>query len=301
MKIILAGGSGFIGRALARTLLAGGHQVWALTRRPDEVRLPQGAQAAGWDARTPAGWGELVEQADAIVNLAGENLGRWPWNAARKRRILASRENAGRAILDAVRQAHHRPRVVVQASGIGYYGLTGDRVVTEQDPPGTDFLGQVCVAWEGATRPVEELGVRWTAMRSGLVLHGRESIFPLVLLPFRLFVGGPLGSGRQWFPWIHLDDEVQGIRFLLENEDVAGPYNFVAPELVTNAQLGRSIAKVMRRPYYFPVPGFALRLALGDMGLLVLDGQRALPLRLQEAGYLYRFPTIEGTLRDLLR
>ncbi len=301
MKIILAGGSGFLGTALARSLLAGGHSVWVLTRNPERAQVPQGAQAVGWDGRTPAGWGHLMEEADAVVNLVGENLGNWPWNAERKRRILSSRVNAGQALLEAVRQAAHRPSVLLQASGIGYYGLSGDRVVTEKDAPGTDFLAQVCVAWEGATRPVEELGVRWAATRNGLVLDARQSIFPLVLLPFRLFVGGPLGSGKQYFPWIHLDDQIQGMRFLLENEKASGAYNFVAPDLVTNAELGKAIAKAMRRPYYFPVPGYLLKLVLGDMSVLVLEGQRARPERLEQAGYQYRFPDLAGALRDMLR
>lgn len=300
MRVILAGGSGFIGAALTQALLAKGHEPLLLSRNPQNARLPVGARSILWDARTPRGWESELESADAVINLAGENLGAWPWTAARKQRILSSRQQTGQAILEAVQKAAARPKVVIQASGIGYYGFTGDVVVTENMPIGDDFLAQVCREWEGATRPVQDLGVRWAATRSGLVLHPRQSVFPLVLLPFRLFVGGPLGSGRQWFPWIHLDDEVQGMIHLLENETTHGAYNFVAPDLVTNAQMGRAIAKVMRRPYWLPVPALMMRLALGDMSVLVLEGQRAEPVRLLDSGYKFRFATLESALRDML-
>jgi len=301
MRIILAGGSGFIGAALTRALLAGGHEVTVLSRSPEAARLPAGAQAVGWDARTPKGWEAQLECADAVVNLVGENLGSGLWTAARKRRILDSRQQSGQAILAAIQQAATRPRVVVQASGIGYYGFSGDQVVTEQSPIGSDFLAQVCQHWEGATRPVQDLGVRWAATRNGLVLHPRKGVFPLVLLPFRLFVGGPLGSGSQWFPWIHLADQVEGIIHLLNNDNAAGVFNFVAPDLVTNARLGKAIARVMRRPYWFPVPAFAMRLVLGELSTLVLEGQRAQPVRLMASGYNFKFPTLDAALRDMLQ
>lgn len=300
MRVILTGGSGFIGTTLTKALLARGHEPVILTRDPQKIQLPEGARAALWDARTPRGWESELESADAVINLAAENIGKWPWTASRKRRILSSRQRTGQAILAAVRQAAARPKVVIQASGIGYYGFSGDRVVTEASNAGEDFLAQVCIEWEGATRPVQDLGVRWAAARSGLVLHPHESVFPLVLLPFRLFVGGPVGSGRQWFPWIHLEDEVQGMIHLMERETAHGAYNFVAPDLVTNAQLGKTIAKVMRRPYWMPAPAFAMRLVLGELSTLVLEGQRAEPLRLLDSGYKFRFSTLESALRDML-
>lgn len=301
MRVILTGGSGFIGAALTGALLARGHEPWILSRSAQKMRLPAGAHAVQWDAATPRGWENVLENTDAVINLAGETIGRWPWTATRKQRILSSRQHAGEAILAAIRQAAKRPKVVIQASGIGYYGFSGDQIVTEESPSGDDFLARVCQKWEGATNPVQGLGVRWAATRSGLVLDPRQGVFPLVLLPFRLFGGGPLGSGRQWFPWIHLEDEVQGMIYLLENEEARGVFNFVAPELLTNAQVGRVIAKVMRRPDWLRVPGFAMRLALGEMSTLVLEGQRALPARLLDSGYPFRFATLEAALRDMLR
>lgn len=301
MRVMIAGGSGFIGRGLTQALLLGGHQVVILSRSPGSRKVPEGVEYAVWDGRTADGWGPLVEEVDAVVNLVGENIGAGRWTAARKQRILDSRRQSGEAITEAIRRASKRPEVVLQASGIGHYGFTGQREVDEQSPVGNDFLAQVTVAWEGATAGVEELGVRRVVTRNSLVLHASQGIFPLVLLPFRLFVGGPLGSGRQPFPWIHLDDQVQGILYLLQNRAAQGVYNFCAPEQVDNAQVGRAVAKVMHRPYWFPVPAFAMRLALGEMSTLVLEGQRALPRRLLEAGYAFRFPTFEGALRDLLK
>jgi uncharacterized protein len=300
MQVIIAGGTGFLGRAIARVLLADGHKVWALSRNPDKAR-PGSGELVQWDARTARGWGKLVEEADAIINLVGENIGGGRWTEERKQRIRDSRISAGQAIVSAVEQASHRPSVLVQASGIGHYGSTGDKVVTETAPAGSDFLAQVTVDWENSTRRVEELGVRRVVCRNALVLDKSEGVFPLVLLPFRLFGGGPLGSGQQWFPWIHRDDEVQGILYLLKDEGASGAYNMVAPDAVTNAQVGKAIARVMKRPYWFPAPAFAMRMVLGEMSTLVLDGQRAVPDRLLAAGYKFRFPTIDGALRDLLR
>lgn len=300
MRVIIAGGTGFLGKALMRALLSDGHQVWILSRNPEKARGTGGAELVQWDARTAQGWGKLVEQADAIINLVGENLGSWPWTEERKARIRNSRVNAGQAIVSAIEQASHRPGVLMQASGIGHYGITGDHVVTEADPPGNDFLAQVTVDWENSTRRVEDLGVRRIITRNALVLDKSEGIFPLVLLPFKLFGGGPLGSGKQWFPWIHRDDEVQGILFLMNKDNAYGAYNFTAPEQVTNAQVGKTIARVMRRPYWFPAPAFAMKTALGEMSQLVLEGQRAVPERLLAEGYKFRFPQLDGALRDLL-
>ncbi len=302
MRVMVAGGSGFIGSRLVARLLAGDHVVTVLSRRPEQARLPSGARALGWDGRSARGeWVTAMSTTDAVINLVGENLGGGRWTAERKRRIRESRVNAGQALAQAIAAAGRRPTVLVQASGIGHYGFSGNTPVTERSPAGEDFLAQVTVDWEASTQPVEALGVRRVVARNGLMLHGKQGIFPLVLLQFRLFVGGPLGSGRQWFPWMHVDDAVAAMLFLMERDSAGGAYNFVAPDVVTNAQVGKTIARVMRRPYYFPVPAFAMKLALGEMSGLVLEGQRAEPARLLEAGYPFRFPTLQGALEDLLR
>ena len=300
MRVIITGGTGLIGRALMASLVADGHEVIILTRDPARATgLPPGARAERWDARSAAGWGALASGADAIVNLAGENLAAGRWTPERKRRILDSRVQAGQAIVAAVRAAAVKPGAVVHSSGIGYYGASGDTEVTEASPPGRDFLAQVCVAWEAASAETAALGVRSVVVRSATVLSREGGALPRLALPFRLFVGGPLGNGQQWWPWIHIADEVAAIRFLIERADAQGPFNLAAPQLVRQAEFSRALGRALGRPSWLPVPAFALRLLLGEMAAVLLDGQRAAPQRLLELGFAFRFPTIEAALRDL--
>ena len=273
-----------------------------LSRDPSRARgLPPGVRAEKWDGRTAQGWGSLADGAYAIVNLAGENLAEGRWTAARKERIRQSRLNAGQAVVEAVGAAERKPAVVVQASGIGYYGPRGDEEVTEDFRPGSDFLGRLAVEWEASTAPVEALGVRRVVIRTGVVLSLEGGALPRLLLPFRFFVGGPLGSGRQWVPWIHIVDEVRAIRFLLEQDEARGPYNLTAPHPVTNRELARALGRALRRPAWLPVPAPALRLALGEMSTVLLTGQRAVPKRLLEAGFVFQFPDLEAALRNLFQ
>lgn len=300
MRVIVAGGTGLIGRALAEELTAAGHQVVILSRRPEQVRgLPPGVEVAGWDGRTAKGWGSLAEGAGGIVNLAGENLAQGRWNAERKEALRQSRLQAGQAIVDAVEAAQKKPYALIQASGIGYYGPHGDEEITEESPPGNDFLGRLAVEWEASTAAVEAMGVRRAVIRTGVVLSRAGGALPRLMAPFRFFVGGPLGSGRQWVPWIHIADEVRAIRFLLENESTRGPYNLAAPNPLTNRQLARVLGRVLRRPAFFPVP--ALRLLFGEMADVLLTGQRAVPRRLLAAGFRFRFPEAEAALTNLIR
>ena len=301
MRVIITGGTGLIGRALAADLASDGHEIIVLSRDPSRAGgLPAGVRAARWDGRSGSGWSALADGAGAIVNLAGENLAAGRWSDERKRRIRESRANAGRAVVEAVAAAGRKPGVVIQASAVGYYGPRGEEEVTEGTPPGGDFLARVCVAWEASTAPVEEQGVRRAIIRTGIVLSLRDGALPRLLLPFRFFVGGPLGSGRQWFPWIHLADEVAAIRFLIENEAARGPFNLAAPDVVTNATFARTVGRVLGRLAFIPIPAFALRLALGDLASTLLTGQRAVPTRLLQQGFTFRFPTPEAALRDLL-
>lgn len=309
MNVLLTGGTGLIGRALAAELTDQGHQVTVLTRNPERAaaRLPRGVTAHPWDATTLDGWEHLVAQADAIVNLAGESIAgeslpailTHRWTPETKRRILASRQGVGELLTQAIAAAATRPRVLVQASAVGYYGDASDRDVDESAPPGADFLSQVCVAWEASTAAVEALGVRRVILRTGLVLARDGGILPVMLLPVRFFVGGPLGSGEQAVPWIHLADEVAAIRFLLENEAASGPFNLSAPQPVSQAVFTRTAARVLHRPGIFPTPAFALRLVLGEKAALVLEGQRAIPRRLLQTGFTFRFTDLEAALSDL--
>jgi uncharacterized protein (TIGR01777 family) len=299
MRIIISGGTGFIGKALTKSLLAEGHQVWILTRNLQSAQLVEGACGIGWDGQTTTGWGEMISQVDAIVNLAGENLGSGSWTGARRIRILSSRVEAGKVIYEAIRLANPRPQVLIQASAVGFYGPHGAEPVTEESAPGRGFLAEVCEAWEASSQPIEELGVRRVVIRTGVVLSKNEGALPRMILPFKLYVGGPLGNGRQGLPWIHPVDEVAAIRFLLESEKARGVFNLSAPEPLSNADFGHVLAKVMRRPYWLPVPAFTLRLLLGEMSTLVLEGQYMLPKRLQDLGFNFRFTTAEAALQDL--
>jgi uncharacterized protein len=300
MKVILAGGSGLIGTALAKYILAEGGQVFILSREPAQHRIPPGAEGVKWDGKTAQGWQDLVEEVDAIVNLTGENLGKGRWTQARKQKFASSRIDPGRAIVAAVQGAKQKPEVILQASAVGYYGVTGERVLDESQPPGSDYMAQLCVQWEDSTQPVEAMGVRRVVTRSGIALAKGGDILEKFLLQFRLFGGGPLGSGKQWLPWIHIADLVSAMMFLLKNKQMRGVYNLMSPEVVRNEQFGKTLGKVMRRPYWFPVPAIALKLVLGEMSSMVLEGQRAVPQRLLDAGFEYQFNDLESALRDLI-
>lgn len=300
MRVLVTGGTGLIGQALSADLATDGHDVIVLTRSPERApAMPEGVRLVQWDARTADGWAELADGADAIVNLAGASLNR-RWTPRNKQLIRDSRLNAGRAVVDAVQSVERKPRVVIQASGASGYGPRGDEVVTEMAGFADTFLGRAATQWEASTAPVEEQGVRRAIIRSGVVLSMEGGAFPLLALPYRLFVGGPLGSGDQWLPWIHMEDEVRAIRFLMGNEAAEGPFNLSTPKPLTNAEFGRALARVLRRPAFFRVPAFAVRLVLGEMSTVVLDGQRAIPKRLMDLGFEFHFPEARPALRDLL-
>ena len=302
--ILITGASGFIGRALARELLDAGYDVIGLTRRagalPDS--LPGGLAFAPWDGRTAAGWGPLAENARAIVNLAGDNLAEGRWTEAKKARILASRIEAGSAVVEAVRAARTKPRVLVQASAIGFYGPAGDEELDENDPSGTGFLAGVVRAWEESTKAVETLGVRRAVIRSGLVLGAGGGVWPRLALPFRFFAGGPLGSGRQAFSWISLEDEVRAIRHIIEHEELAGAFNLTAPGPLRQKEFCRVVGRSLRRPCWLPVPAPLLKLLFGEKAReTLLNGQRVLPRRLLAAGFAFRHPAAASAVAALLR
>lgn len=299
-KVILAGGSGLIGRALAAELVRAGAEVVVLTRSDNDRGLPPGARAVRWDGRSATGWARECEGAEAVVNLAGENVADGRWTAERKRRLESSRVEPTRAIVEAVRSARVPPRALLQGSAVGFYGDGGETALDETSPRGDGFLPGLSERWEEASVPVEALGVRRVLLRTGVVLARDGGALAKMLLPFRLGFGGPLGGGRQWFPWIHLDDEVGAIRFLLERRDLAGAFNLVAPEPARQGELARALGRALRRPAIAPVPGALLRLAVGEMAEVLLAGQRVTPARLVGAGYRFAFPHLDAALADLV-
>jgi len=309
MRVIITGGTGFVGTALARSLVSDGHEVISLSRNPGKLnKLPAQVRVVKWDARSDAGWGNLVNSADAIVNLAGEYIGGrnlWElvikrWTPARKQAILDSRLNAGRAVVQALQSAGNKPKVLVQASAVGYYGDRGDEILTEDSLPGVGFLPGVVQKWESSTAEVESMGVRRAIIRSpGVFLSMEGGAFPFLVIPFKLFVGGPIGSGKLWFSWVHLNDEVSAIRFLIDNPTASGPFNLSAPESATNTHFNRTLGKVLRRPYWFPLPAIFFKLGFGEQSEIILSSQRQVPKRIQDLGFQFDFPEVEMALKDL--
>jgi uncharacterized protein (TIGR01777 family) len=299
MKVLIAGGSGFMGKHLIVSLIADSHQVWVLSRNPQ--KKIKGAQIVGWNGETTDGWGQLIDEMDAVVNLSGLSLHSWPWTGRKKQRFHDSRVIPGRALATAIKDASHRPEVFVQISGINYYGLQGEDVANETTPPADDYLAQLTVAWEAATKSVEDVGVRHVVCRTAVVLAGDAILLWLMAFPVLLFVGGPFGSGNQAMPWIHVDDQIGAIRYLMENPEAKGPYNLIAPQLTSNAEFMRTLAKVLRRPYWFRFPAFMMRLVLGEMSVLVTEGRFSKSERLFEIGYNMHFSNLEDALRDIFK
>lgn len=274
MKVIVAGGSGYIGRALTASLRADGHETVVVSRRPDP------AGSVGWDAVA-----REVDGADAVVNLAGAPIGGLHWTARRKQAILSSRVETTRALAGAITAVPQRPRVCVTASGIDYYGDSGDQLVDESAPAGGSFLARVCVAWEAAAAGAP---VRHVAIRTPLVIGRGAQAVRLIALPFRLFAGGPVGDGRQLFPWVHVDDIVRIYRRAIDDDQLSGPVNAVAPQQLRQREAAKEFGAVLHRPAILPAPAFALRLALGEQADLLLHGQRAVSRKLGELEFRYR-------------
>ena len=253
-----------------------------------------------WDGKTTSGWGHLVNEMDAVINLTGYGLEHWPWTPRQKQKFIDSRVIPGRALVSAIQAARRRPRVFLQTSGINRYGLHGEGIADESTPVADDFLAQLTVPWEAATQPLEELGVRCVITRNAIVLARRGGLFPLMALPARLFFGGKFGDGKQAVPWIHLADYINALRFLLANEDARGPYNLISPEPTSNAEFMRAITKALHRPYWFHTPTFLLSMVLGEMSILLTAGRYSQPKRLIELGFQFQFGNLENAMEDLL-
>lgn len=302
MRILITGGTGLIGTRLVEHLIDHGRAVTVVSRQDYKpATLPAKITFAQWDAKTAQGWGHLVDGIEAVVNLAGAGLADARWTEERKKLLRESRLNAGKAVVEAIRAAEKKPKVLVHASAVGYYGPRGDEEITEESDPGDDFLAQLCQDWEAVTRPVEEMGVRRVVIRSGMVLDVRGGALPRMLMPFRFFVGGPVGNGQQWYSWIHHYDEVNAIRFLIENGAARGPFNLTAPNPLRSRDLAKTIGKAMHRPAFFPAPAFMLKLLFGEMSMVLLEGQRVIPKRLEELGYQFKYPTAEAALEELIK
>ena len=296
MRVVLPGGSGFLGHALHARLRPAGHEVVVLTRR-----AAADASRVHWDPNGGVGeWARVIDGADAVINLAGENIADARWTATRKKALRESRTLSTRSVVAAIRQASKPPTVLVNASGIGYYGPRGAETVTEAADAGNDFLAAVCVAWESeAVKAASH--TRVAIVRNGLVLHPSGGALSRMLLPFRLGLGGKLGPGEQYLPWIHLEDWLDLVTSIINTREASGPFNATSPQPITNAAFTRALGKALHRPTIVPVPAFGLRLVLGELADTLLTGQRAIPARAQEMGFRFRFADIVAALRDLLK
>jgi uncharacterized protein len=287
MRVLVAGGTGLVGRPACVALRAAGHAVTIISREPG--RVP--ARAIGWDGLRPA-----MPETDAILNLAGESIAGGRWTAARKAAIRNSRVEATRALVDAAAAASPRPKVLVNASGVGYYGAHGDEPLDETAAAGTDFLARVCVEWEAEARRAEALGMRVAVLRFGVVLAPDGGALSAMLLPFRAGLGGPIGGGRQWMSWVHRDDVVGLLREAVGNAEYAGPVNVTSPNPVTNRDFTRALGRALHRPAMLPVPGIGLRLLMGEMATMLLTGQRVLPKAAERLGYAWQQPELPAAL-----
>jgi uncharacterized protein len=301
-RIVVTGGRGFIGKALCRQLVADGFEVVVLGRQRGEAAHPHTCGSfAAWDGKTAQGWASHAEGALAIINLAGENIGSGVWTRAKRQAILQSRLDAGHAVVAAVEMAQKKPEVVVQASAIGYYGNRGDELLDESSSGGRGFLADVAQQWERSTQAVGACGVRHVVVRMAVVLGHGGGVMARVTPTFRFFMGGHFGDGQQWFSWVHIRDAVDALRFLVRKAEVRGVFNVTAPHPVLSREFYHLLGKVMRRPSFLSVPGFPLRLVLGEMAQeLILSSQRVTPRHLHETGYEFHYPQVETALREIL-
>ncbi len=310
MNILITGGTGFIGTPLARELRSAGHKVVVTTRRQTDSK-----DKITWkppELIPP----EVISAFDAVINLAGEPIAPKRWSKDRKERILSSRVNTTRALVESINKIPphppfskggealdmarlKRPKVLISASAIGIYGPHGDEYVTEETPAASDFLGNVCIKWEAEAFKAQELGVRVVAIRIGGVLEADGGALSQMMIPFKYFVGGPIGSGKQWFSWIHRDDIIGIIKYAVNNESISGTVNLTAPRPVTNKEFSVALGKAMHRPSCFAVPGFIVKLTLGELGAVLLTGQRVIPEKALKAGYKFKYSEINEALRAI--
>jgi uncharacterized protein (TIGR01777 family) len=292
MRVLVTGATGFVGEPLCHMLRAAGHRLVVVSRHPAHA----GDDAIGWDQVPRA-----MRDVDAVVNLAGEPIAARRWTGAQKMRILESRVGTTRALVDAVNVSPSRPAVLVNASAVGFYGDRGEEVIDESAGPGKGFLSKVCQAWEGEAMRAEPLGLRVVRLRFGIILASDGGALARMLPPFRFFVGGPLGDGRQWMSWIHRDDVTGIILETLTNDGYRGPVNVTAPQPVTNRDFVKALGATVARPAILPAPAPVLRLALGEMADMLLTGQRVVPSVVQRLGYHFRYPQLTAALRASAR
>jgi hypothetical protein len=301
MKVVVSGGTGFIGQALCRSLARQGMSVTILSRNPLQAKPLQNhaVKVVEWDGMTRAGWEHELASATAVINLAGEPIAGGRWTQKRKELIVDSRVKATRLLAQAISGLTDKPRLLINASGIGYYGTSQEIRFDERNGPGSDFFSDLCAAWEEAALTAQPAGVRVVCLRIGMVLEKDGGALAKMLPPFKVFMGGPIMPGTQWVSWIHRADLIGLIEWSLVHDQVAGPVNAVAPDAVTMKEFCQMLGKALRRPSWLPVPGFALRLAFGELASFMTTGQRVIPKVALDGGYQFRFPRLDSALRAI--
>lgn len=298
MVVLITGGTGFVGTYLTDYLISKGHKVRILTRNPGKYQALQSENRLYIRIRDDLK--PEIEKSDVVINLAGENLFDQRWTDTVKKKIMQSRVGITGSLARGIQEADKKPVVMISASGSDYYGDQGDEIITEESPPGSGFLTEVCLAWENAAKPVVDEGVRLAIPRLGIVLEKDGGALEKMLTPFRLFAGGPLGDGRQYLPWIHMQDVVRCIEFVIENDRAEGAFNLSSPDPVTMSRFASAVGSALGRPSWIPVPGFALNLVLGEASNAVLASHRIIPEKLQEWGFTFEYPGIEPALENIL-
>ncbi|MBM4263407.1 MAG: TIGR01777 family protein [Deltaproteobacteria bacterium] len=300
MKLVITGASGFIGSALVQQLWKDFHSLVLLSRNPR--RQEEGSSTKtylSWQPGQSGAWEQSVDGADGVINLAGEPIAGKRWSVKQKQKLRSSRIETTQALVSAIAKAKVKPKFFLSASAVGYYGDRGDELLTEESPPSNDFLGRLCADWEAEAKKAELYDIRVVQLRTGIVLGKDKGALKKMAPPFKMFFGGPLGSGQQWMPWIHIDDEVGLIKFLMEHESARGAFNLTAPNPVTMAEFAAALGKALNRPAWASVPSWVLALMLGEMADMLLGGQRAVPKAALGLGYRFKYPRIAVALDSL--
>ena len=302
-KIVITGATGLIGRILARKLSASGQEITIFTRNPEKVdrNLVSSTKIVKWDYKKPEEWEQHLNGKDTVVHLAGANLGAKRWNKEYKKLAYESRIISTRKLVEAISSLDLKPKVFICSSAVGYYGNRGDDYLSEDEEPADNFLAELCADWEKEAANVETLGVRHVSIRTGLVLSKDEGLLKQMIPSFKLFLGGYLGNGRQWFPWIHIDDIVGIYQNAIENETITGPLNGASPGIVRMRQFAKTLGRILHRPSFLPIPKFAIKLLKGELGNYTTDSQRVLMSKLLNSGYKFKYDNLEIALRDLLK
>ena len=299
MKIVITGASGFLGSLLTDHLWSQRHHLILLSRNPPrESNLTQ-QEWISWKPGAPGDWEQAIDGVDGIINLAGEPIAAKRWSDAQKEKIRFSRVESTKALVKAVGKAVKKPKFLISASAVGYYGPRGDETITEETAPGDDYLARVCVDWEKEARKAESYGIRVALVRTGIVLGKGQGALAKMVVPFKYFVGGPLGSGNQWVPWIHIEDQIALLLFLIENQNARGPFNATAPNPVSMTEFCKTLGKVLNRPSWASVPGGMLTLLVGEMSEMLLNSQRAVPQAAVKLGYEFKYPNLLPALESL--